>query len=152
MAAACLALASGFGALRFPNGTRTHKRLGVVYLAAWGLLSVSGFTFVSSRPGIDAFGVCAPVGTLSVAMAYGHVLFRRRLGRGWLRGHYQWMLLSLAALLGPSTNQLLWHLGLDYPREVVYLVCGAPLLVWPFYRRRLDLRYGFAEPGRQAAL
>jgi uncharacterized membrane protein len=142
IAVASAAHVTRFGALAFPNGTKTHKRLGVGYLVCWGVLAVTAFFFGAQHAGVGAFEVCTTLGATSVIVAYGQVLLRKRSGKRWMRRHYIWMLLSLAALLGPTTNQILWHLGLNYPKLVFFLIIGAPWTVVPFYVRRLDARYG----------
>jgi hypothetical protein len=139
--AAILALLTGIGALVFPNGTKTHKRLGIGYLAAWALVGGTGIFFVARPPHVRAFGVCLGLGVICTAIAWTFVLFRKRIGKSWLRGHYLFMLCSLAALLGPSTNQLLWNLGLEYPKWVFYALVVAPWAVVPFGKRWLDARF-----------
>jgi uncharacterized membrane protein len=145
IAVACGALVTGAGALVVASGTKVHRRLGIGYLVCWGWLAGSSLLFASRHSGTSAFEVLAIVGGVSVAIAYLQVRLRKKLGRRWMRRHYVWMLFSLAALLGPTTNQLFWHLGLDYPKAVFFLVLGAPWLLVPFYVRKLDARYGFAK-------
>jgi len=147
IAMAVTALVTGFGALVFPNGTKTHRRLGVAYLAAWSLLGTTAFVFGSSHRGMSMFEIETTIGLVSVAVAYGCVLFRKRIGKRWMRWHYLFMLASLAALLGPTTNQVLWHLGLDYPKWIFYAIIAAPLVAVPLYKRRLDGRYRLAATG-----
>lgn len=152
------ALITGSLALVFPNGTRTHRMLGKLYLVMWATLAICGFIIGWGRPGISAFEVATVFGVLSTVYAYAMVLFRKRIGRSWLQRHYGWMLGSMAALVVATVNQILPRLGLEYPIWVFILMAVSPTFILPFFQRRLDRRYGFAkqpaprkEPVEQAA-
>lgn len=148
MVMACVALLAGIGALVFPNGTKRHKRLGVVYLVSWAFVGVTGLFFGRKGARVSGFEICAGLGMLSTAIAWGCVLLRKRIGASWLHAHYLFMLMSMAALLGPTSNQLVWNLGFDPPRWTFWALIVAPWFVVLPYKKRLDLRF---MPKRRAA-
>ena len=137
-------LALGIAALRFPNGTRTHRRIGKGYLAAWVGIGASGFALGADSPSVSPFEVLTVIGLLFVAAAYGAVLFRRRIGRRWLRYHYVWMTTSLAALVVTALNQTLLQTVGAYPRWVFWALVLSPFAYMPALHRRLDRRFGLA--------
>ncbi len=142
---ACGALATGFWALNVPNGTPMHRLLGKLYLLGWALLAGSGVIIGWGRPGMSVFEVLNILGFGTVCVAYSAVLFRKRIGRSWMRRHYSWMLNSLAFLVIATINQMLPRLGVEYPIWVFLLMVASPSLVIPWYVRRLDRRYGFEK-------
>ena len=138
-------LALGIAALRFPNGTPVHRRIGKGYLLAWVGIGASGFALGADSTSISPFEILTVVGLLFVVLAYGAVLFRRRIGRQWLRYHYRWMTTSLAALVVTAMNQtLLQTVGL-YPRWLFWALVLSPFVYMPALHRRLDEQYGFAR-------
>lgn len=143
---ACGALISGFWALNVQHNTRMHRLLGKVYLAMWVLLAGGGTAIGWGNPDITIFEVLNVLGVGTVCIAYGAVLFRRRLGRSWLRIHYNWTVSSLAFLVIATINQVLPRVGIEYPIWVFIIMVASPSLVIPLYVRRLDRRYGFAKP------
>ncbi|HEY0737273.1 MAG TPA: hypothetical protein VGD69_20310 [Herpetosiphonaceae bacterium] len=152
------ALITGSLAFVFPNGTRTHRMLGKLYLVMWATLAICGFIIGWGRPGISIFEAATALGVYNTVYAYAMVLFRRRIGRTWLKRHYGGMLGSMAALVVATVNQILPRLGLEYPIWVFVLMVASPVLIIPLVQRRLDRRYGFAnvpaprkEPVEQAA-
>lgn len=152
------ALIIGTLAFVFPNGTRTHRLIGKLYLVMWATLAICGFILGWARPGISIFEAATMLGVYNTVYAYAMVLLRRRIGRTWLKRHYGGMLGSMAALIVATVNQILPRLGLQYPIWVFVLMVAAPVVIIPFVQRRLDRRYGFAnltvsrqEPVEQAA-
>ncbi|HEY0607983.1 MAG TPA: hypothetical protein VGD58_34040 [Herpetosiphonaceae bacterium] len=152
------ALITGSLAFVFPNGTRTHRMLGKLYLVMWATLAICGFIIGWGRPGISIFEAATVLGVYNTVYAYAMVLFRRRIGRTWLKRHYGGMLGSMAALVVATVNQILPRLGLEYPIWVFVLMMLSPFVIIPLFQRRLDRRYGFAnvpaprkEPVEQAA-
>jgi hypothetical protein len=143
--AACGALVSGVGALVFPNGSKMHRRFGKGYLVGWAGLSGSGMAFNFTHAGMGAFAILAVVGALFVAAAFALVKLKTRASKSWRRAHYLCMAASLAALLGPTSNQVLWHLGLEYPKPVFWVVICAPWLALLVYARRLDATYAVSR-------
>lgn len=142
---ACGALVTGFWAFNAPNGTPLHRLLGKLYLLGWVLLAGSGAVIGWGRPGISVFEVLNMLGFGTVCVAYGAVLFRKRIGRMWKRHHYSWMLSSLAFLVIATINQVLPRFGMTYPWWIFLLMVASPSLVIPLYLRRLDRRYGYAK-------
>lgn len=140
-------LVLGFAALRFPNGTPRHRRIGRAYLLAWAGIGTSGFILGADSPVISPFEVLTVVGLVTVAVAYGAVLLRRRIGRNWMRYHYSWMTASLAALIVTSVNQTLLQTVGAYPRVIFWALVLSPFLFMPRLHRRLDRQYGFARDG-----
>lgn len=152
------ALITGGLAFVFPNGSRVHRMIGKLYLVMWTTLAICGFIIGWGRPGISIFEVATVFGLLSTLYAYAMVLFRKRIGRSWLQRHYSWMIASMAALVVATVNQTLPRLGIEYPMWVFVLMAVSPTFIIPFFQRRLDRRYGFAnvrapgkEPVEQAA-
>lgn len=139
------ALVVGSLAFVFPNGTRSHRIIGKLYLVMWATLAICGFIIGWRRPGISIFEAATVFGVLATAYAYAVVLFRRRIGRSWLQRHYSWMLGSMAALVVATVNQILPRLGMEYPIWVFVLMCASPTFILPLFQRRLDRRYGFAK-------
>ena len=150
------ALIAGFLAFIYPNGTRAHRLIGKIYLVSWAALAVAGYGLGADDLSISIFEVALTFGVFSTGYAYAIVLMRKRIGRAWLPRHYNWMMSSMSALLIATANQVLPRLGLHYPIWVFVLMCFSPALIIPFYRRRLDRRYGFAkqpkpQPAQQPA-
>lgn len=142
---ACGALIAGFLALNIPNGTSIHRFIGKIYLVMWFLLFSSGVLIGLERPGISIFEVLNILGAGTVIVAYSAVLFRKQLGRIWLRRHYNWMVSSLAFLVIATINQMLPRLGITYPMWAFILMVASPSFIIPLYIRRLDRRYGFSK-------
>lgn len=115
----------------------------------WVLLAGGGTAIGWGNSGITVFEVLNVLGFGTVCIAYGAVLFRR-LGRTWLRVHYNWTVNSLAFLVIATINQVLPRLGIEYPIWVFVLMVASPSLVIPLYVRRLDRRYGVAKPAAYA--
>lgn len=135
------ALSTGFLALRFPNGTLLHRRLGKAYLAAWGALFVTGIIIGGRRPGVSVFDILNMLGFGAVLLGYSLVLFRRRLGQWWLSLHYNCMITSLSFVVVATANQLLPRLGITYPWWGVIVLGVLPFFVIPPYIARLNQRY-----------
>lgn len=139
------ALISGFLALRFPNGTRRHRFMGKIYLVMWVMLFIGGIIIGLGRPGISPFEVINWVSMAFVVRAYVAVLMRKRIGKTWLRTHYNAMLVSFASVVVATLNQLLQRTGVSYPLWVSIVLFASPSFVLPWYVRVLDRRYGFAK-------
>lgn len=143
-------LALGLAALRFPNGSPRHRRIGKGYLLCWLGIAITGFALGADTPAISPFEILTAVGLGFVALGYGTLLLRRRIGPRWKRHHYVWMSTSVAALIVTAANQILLQaLGL-YPRWLFWALVLSPFLVLPWLHAKLDRRYGMAparEPG-----
>ena len=138
---ALTALVLGVWAVREPNGTPRHRRIGMGYLIAWSGIAASGFALGADTPAISAFEVLTVVGVALVASAFGAVRWRRRLGPRWLRLHYVLMTASLAALVVTGVNQLLIQTLPAYPRWLFWVLMLSPFAVLPAWHARLDQRF-----------
>jgi hypothetical protein len=148
------ALVTGFLALTYPNGTSKHHLIGKLYLLCWLLLFIGGAIVGSWRPGLSIFEILNILGFASTLFAYAMVLFRKRIGRVWLRRHYNWMITSLTFVVVATVQVVLRHTLDGLPIWVVYLSIVAPAPIVNWYVRRLDRRYGFAKsaaPSKAAA-
>jgi hypothetical protein len=147
IAGALAGLALGMRAVRAPLGSRAHRRAGYGYLAAWVTLASTGFALGADDTSISAFEALTAVGLGFVALAFGAVRFRRRLGARWLRAHVRWMTASYASLAVATVNQLLLQTVGDYPRWLFWGLVLSPFLVLPRWNRRLEARPGLARAG-----
>ena len=138
---AVAALGLGIAALRFPNGTPRHRAIGKAYLLAWLGIGATGFALGADTPAISAFELLTAVGVGCVLVAYAAVRFRRRIGPRWLRWHYVWMTVSLAALVVTAVNQIVLQTWGDYPRWLFWVLVLSPFVVLPPVHRRLDQRF-----------
>lgn len=120
------AIFAGFLALSFPNGTRRHRLMGKTYLVMWVMLFTGGVILGLYRPGVSPFEILNWVSMGFVVRAYLAVLMRKRIGKTWLRTHYNAMLVSLAALVVATLNQLLQRMGISYPFWVFIAMCASP--------------------------
>jgi uncharacterized membrane protein len=139
------ALVAGILAFTFTKGTRRHRLIGKTYLTMWVIIALTGFTLGADlTPSV--FEIATAYGVFSTVMAYWVVLNRRKIGPRWMAKHYEWMLGSMAALVVATINQVLPRLGIEYPIWVFVLLAISPAFIIPFILRRLNRRYGFAEP------
>jgi hypothetical protein len=144
VAAACVALALGVAAIRLRAGRRTHRRLGLAYVACWAVIGATGWVLGVQRPGLSVFEVLNLVGVVLVAAGWSIPALapvRRRLGPGWRGPHLRLMLGSLAFPVIAGVNQLLGGaaraLDVPYPMWAFYLLVAAPFFVLPRVGRRL---------------
>lgn len=139
--AAVGALITGVLAVRFPNGTRAHRRLGKAYMGMWITLFVGGVIIGWGRPGISAFEVLNALGMSFVTLGYALIPLRRRIGPRWVSLHYICMLTSLAFIIVAAANQMLPRIGVPYPWWGLVVLSILPFFVIPPYVARLDRRY-----------
>ncbi len=139
---AVVALGTGLAAYRWPNGTQTHRWIGKAYLLGWVTLFSTGI--IISRQGVTAPDVLNGLGMASAAFAYGVIFWRKRLGRRWLRLHYQWMSQSYAFVCVATLNQLIARMGVEITFWIFALEVSLPFLILPYVGKKLDQRYGFA--------
>lgn len=137
------ALTTGTLAFTVQNNALRHRLLGKLYLVSWLMLGSAGVIIGSWHPGITVFEVLNALGLASTVYAYSFVVRRKQLGRTWLRGHYRWMLTSLAFVVVATINQVLPRMGIEYPIWVFYLLVAAPVPLNIVLVRRLDQRYRF---------
>lgn len=107
------------------------------------LYGPSGATPVPAAPvpGISPFDILNMIGFSFVFGSYAAIIFRKRIGRSWLRLHYNAMLNSIAFLVIAAINQVLPRVGISYLIWVFYLLCLTSFFILPRYVRRLDQRY-----------
>lgn len=146
VAFALAALVAGPLAVRFPNGTPRHRRIGRTYVLAWLVFGATGGYLGLLRPGITPFEVLNLLGFGFVVAALHALWRRRRIGRSWKRRHYRYMLISYAFVAVATVNQVLGQAGLAYPLWVFGALALAPFLVLPRVIRRLDAAYGSSAP------
>jgi hypothetical protein len=142
--AACLALAVGIAAIRVRASRRTHRRLGLAYVACWAVIGTTGWVLGARRPGLSVFEVLNLIGVVLVVAGWSIPALapvRRRLGAGWRGPHLRLMLGSLAFPVIAGVNQLLGGaaraLDVPYPMWAFYLLVAAPFVVLPRVGRRL---------------
>lgn len=143
---AVLALGTGLAAYRWPNGTTTHRWIGKGYLLGWVTLFSTGI--VISRAGVSAPDVLNGLGMVSASFAYSVIFFRKRLGRRWLRLHYQWMTQSYAFVCVATLNQIIARLGVNVTVWIFAAEVSLPFFILPYVGRKLDQRYGFAPKSK----
>jgi hypothetical protein len=136
------ALVTGFLALNIPNGTPRHRLIGKAYLVLWLLVFINGGIIGYWHRHLTVFQLLNTLGMSMVALAYGTIIFRKRIGSTWLHKHYTYMVTSMAFLVVATVNQVLPRLGWNYPLWVFLLMVASPAFVLPLYVRRLDRRYG----------
>ncbi|WP_110514127.1 DUF2306 domain-containing protein [Herpetosiphon llansteffanensis] len=140
---ALVALGTGLAAYRWQNGTNIHRWIGKGYLLGWVTLFSTGI--IISRQGITAPDVLNGLGMASASFAYGVIFLRKRLGRRWLRLHYQWMSQSYAFVCVATLNQLIARMGIEINFWIFAAEVSLPFFILPYVGKKLDQRYGFAS-------
>ena len=151
VAFAVVALVAGPLAVRFPNGSPRHRKIGRFYLGAWIAFGSTGFYLGTLHRGITPFEVLNVLGAGFVLAALYALWRRKQIGRRWKRLHYRSMLISYAFVAVATVNQVLMRAGLEYPLWVFGALVLVPFLVLPSVVRRLDKTYGFAVSSRGRA-
>lgn len=104
---ALTALVSGFVAPYRQRRTRWHRPPGKLCIAGWLTLVACGVVIDGYKPGLGNFWPLS-LGDMSfVGAGYGAILFRRRIGRYWLRVHYSCRLFSMNFVFIATGNQVL---------------------------------------------
>lgn len=108
--AAFVALGAGAWVFLIAKGTRWHRTLGHVYVAAMIVLNATALAIYRLTGGFGPFHVFALVALATLAMAMGTVLLRRPRGR-WIEAHAGWMAGSYmglaAAFVAETSTRLL---------------------------------------------
>lgn len=125
--AAMSALVAGAAVLLRPKGTRTHRRIGTVYVIALVLVNVAALSLHRE----DTFGVfhaLAVASLVTIAVGLSPLLLGRR-SEPVVATHAYCMTWSYAGLLAAGCGQLTVAFGEDLSRWVVPVVIGAVLTV-----------------------
>jgi uncharacterized membrane protein len=101
---ALLALASGAAVLLRRKGTRSHRRLGWLYVAS--MLALNGTALMIYRlfGGFGPFHVAAVASLVTVAA--GTVTAYRRRPANWVERHYAWMTWSYVGLWAAAVAEV----------------------------------------------
>ncbi len=99
-----LALVLGGWIFLTRKGTRTHVRVGWVYVASMACLNGTALALYNLTGGFNAFHALALFSLATVAAGVAQALGRRR-WRKWLWRHYQYMAWSYVGLLAATVNE-----------------------------------------------
>jgi uncharacterized membrane protein len=99
---AVAAIASGAAVLLRRKGTRSHRRLGWVYVAS--MLTLNGTALLIQRL-FGGFGPFHVLALLSLATVAGGVAVALRRRPGWIARHYRWMAGSYVGLLAAAASE-----------------------------------------------
>jgi uncharacterized membrane protein len=125
--AAVTALLAGVAALLQPKGTRTHRRIGIVYVLALVLVNVAALSLHRE----NAFGVfhaLAVASLVTIAIGLSPLLLGKR-SETVIVTHAYCMTWSYAGLVAAGCGQLTVAVGQDLPAWVVPVVIGTVLTV-----------------------
>lgn len=138
-------LAIGVGAVVLlvrPKGTRLHRQLGLVYVAAMLALNVSALGIYRLLGTFGPFHAAAIISLISVLLGWRNArqakasrLARDKEARGrWVEGHYYWMTWSYVGLLAAFASEAItrhpaFHILLGGPAAFGLAVGVATLLV-----------------------
>lgn len=107
---AFVALAAGGWVLLIPKGTRWHRTLGHLYVAAMIVLNATALGIYRLTGSFGPFHVFALIAFGTLAMAMGTVLLRRP-RKAWIEAHAGWMAGSYmglaAAFVAETSTRLL---------------------------------------------
>jgi uncharacterized membrane protein len=125
--AAVSALVAGAAVLLRPKGTRTHRRIGTVYVVALVLVNVAALSLHRE----NAFGVFHALAVASlVTIAVGlSPLLRGKRSEPVIATHAYCMTWSYAGLVAAGCGQLAVAVGQDLSAWVVPVVIGTVLTV-----------------------
>jgi uncharacterized membrane protein len=125
--AAVTALLAGVAALLQPKGTRTHRRIGIVYVLGLVLVNVAALSLHRE----NAFGVfhaLAVASLVTIAIGLSPLLLGKR-SETVIVTHAYCMTWSYAGLVAAGCGQLTVAVGQDLPAWVVPAVIGTVLTV-----------------------
>ena len=103
------AIISGAAMLLRQKGTRSHRRIGWVYVASMVGLNVTALGIYRLSGNFGPFHAAAIV-SLATVIAGVVVVLRRRYDSDWLRKHYLWMTYSYVGLLAAAASEILTRL------------------------------------------
>ena len=125
--AAVSALLAGAAVLLRPKGTRTHRRIGTVYIIALVLVNVAALSLHRE----NAFGVfhaLAVASLVTIAVGLSPLLLGKR-SETVIGTHAYCMTWSYAGLVAAGCGQLAVAVGQDFSAWVVPMVIGTVLTV-----------------------
>jgi uncharacterized membrane protein len=125
--AAVSALVAGAAVLLWPKGTRTHRRIGTVYVLALVLVNVAALSLHRE----DTFGVfhaLAVASLVTIAVGLSHMIRGKR-SEPVIATHAFCMTWSYAGLVAAGCGQLAVAVGQDLSAWVVLAVIGTVLTV-----------------------
>jgi uncharacterized membrane protein len=140
------AVIAGFVMLLQPKGTRLHRRLGYLYVAAMVTLNVSSFFIFALTGSFSPFHIAAILSLATVIVGFVPVYLRRPVG-GWLDLHLEFMVWSYIGLLAATASEIAvripqwrfwWAVIIS---SVLIIVAGGAILARQ--RPRLLARHGF---------
>lgn len=147
MATAVIAIVAGLFVLLQVKGTRRHRRIGYLYVAAMVTLNVSSFFIFRLTGEFSPFHVAAFLSLATVVAGFVPVFWRRP-AEGWLEVHFQFMAWSYIGLLAAAAAELAVRIP-ESPfwwavivGSAVIIMAGA--LVLAHNRPKLLARYGRA--------
>jgi uncharacterized membrane protein len=125
--AAVSALLAGAAVLRWPKGTRTHRRIGTVYVLALVLVNVAALLLHRE----DMFGVFHALAVASlVTIAVGlSPMLRGKRSEPVIATHAYCMTWSYAGLVAAGCGQLAVAVGQDLGAWIVPVVIGTMLCI-----------------------
>ena len=134
-ACALVALASGGAVLVRRKGTRSHRRLGWVYVGSMVALNATALMIYRLSGGFGPFHVAA---LLSLAAVGGGLMpaVRRRPADRWVEQHYYWMTYSYVGLLAAAAAEVMTRVPGAAFWWAVVLASAAVLLVGAALIRR----------------
>jgi uncharacterized membrane protein len=141
IATALLAIVGGALALRYPNGSRPHRRAGRAYVGGWLVFAATGLWLGATRSAISPFEILTVMGALCTLMGVISIRRKRALGALWRERHFRWMLRSYAFVIVATVNQLIVQTGLPNPPWLFWSLALSPFLILPPYVARLRARY-----------
>jgi uncharacterized membrane protein len=117
-----------FGAVMLlrPKGTRSHRRIGWVYVAAMVGLNVTALAIYRLTGRFGPFHAGAIL-SLATVLAGFVVALRRHTHADWLQKHYLWMTYSYVGLLAAAASEILTRLP---AAPFWWAVAGASALVF----------------------
>ena len=125
--AAVSALAAGAAVLLRPKGTRTHRRIGTVYVLALVLVNVAALSL--HREGtFGVFHALAVASLVTIAVGLWHMIRGKR-SEPVIATHAFCMTWSYAGLVAAGCGQLAVAVGQDLSAWVVPAVIGTVLTV-----------------------
>jgi uncharacterized membrane protein len=125
--AAVSALLAGAAVLLRPKGTRTHRRIGTVYISALVLVNVAALS-LHRENAFGLFHALAVASLVTIAVGLSPLLLGKR-SETVIATHAYCMTWSYAGLVAAGCGQLAVAVGQDFSAWVVPVVIGTVLIV-----------------------
>lgn len=150
LTAAVAALVAGGLVALLPKGTRLHRRVGWIYVAAMATVNVTALCIYDLFGGFGPFHVAAMLSGVTVAAGMLPAR-RRRPRRFWIVSHAYWMVGSYVGLLAAAASETATRV-LDLPfgptvAGASFLVVAVGVAVMRVTVPRALRRFGFGRPG-----